>query len=77
MTQDSTTCKQYSEALESSRNITTRSCAKDLPEHDDLIFDTTIRQNSVVTSYGFTCDSQGLTEVYGYQNKLIYKLVDL
>ena len=60
---ESSTCSQYTEALASSKEKVVRSCAKMDEEYDDLIFDTTIRDNSVVTSYGFTCDSHSTTEV--------------
>ena len=56
---DSPTCSQYTEALSSSKPKVARSCA----QMDDVIFDTTIREDSVVTSYGFTCDSHHTTEV--------------
>ena len=60
---DSTTCSQYTEALSSSKPKVARSCAQMDEAYDNVIFDTTIREDSVVTSYGFTCDSHHTTEV--------------
>ena len=31
---------------------------------DHVIFDTTIRDDSVVTQYGFTCDAHAITQVH-------------
>ena len=69
--QDSSTCSQYTEALSSSKPKVVRSCARMDEKYDDVIFDTTIRKDSVVTSYGFTCDSHHTTEVYNIKNFLL------
>ena len=60
---NSSTCSQYTEALSSSKPKVARSCAQMDEAYDNVIFDTTIREDSVVTSFGFTCDSHHTTEV--------------
>ena len=39
---------------------------------DDVIFDTTIRDDSLVTQYGFTCDAHAITQVHVLRSLLIY-----
>ena len=59
---DSSSCSQYTEALSSSSSKYLRSCTKTDGKYD-VIFDTSIRQDSVATSYGFTCESHDTTQV--------------
>ena len=61
----SQTCKDYTEALKtaSKDSVYARSCGKPDESFDDVIFDTTIREDSVVTDFGFTCDSHSTTDV--------------
>ena len=43
---------------------------------DHVIFDTTIRDDSVVTQYGFTCDAHAITQVHLLRSfPIIIKLV--
>ena len=63
-TSQSISCKNYIQALNASKeNVYARSCGKPDESFDDVIFDTTIREDSVVTDFGFTCDSHSTTDV--------------
>ena len=55
----------------------TRSCKNTMDDTDDVIFDTSIRDDSVVTQYGFTCDAHAITQVYVLRSFLIIILVML
>ena len=64
-TLQSPTCADYTKALKnaSKESIYARSCGKPDESFDDVIFDTTIREDSVVTDFGFTCDAHSTTDV--------------
>ena len=63
-TSQSLSCENYTKALKASKqNVYARSCGKPDESYDDVIFDTTIREDSVVTDFGFTCDSHSTTDV--------------
>ena len=63
MIQGTSSCSQYTQGLEGSSPKVTRSCKNTMEGPDDVIFDTTIRDDSLVTQYGFTCDAHAITQV--------------
>ena len=54
------------------RKIMNVSCAGSSDVRDDVVYDTSVVGNSVVTSYGLTCNSHYLTQVNCINAKTLF-----